>query len=139
LTWSYSGDPSASDLDAIRFWSQLVDEDDQRLSDEEITYLSSEENSIKEAAAACCEVMSTRYASEADIRAGSEGELSIKMSQLSEQFSKRAAMLREAAKESGAKSASPWSASISVAEKAEQEERTDRVEPAFRRGQFDEE
>lgn len=39
MTWSYSGDPGASNLDEIRFLIQDTDTDDQLLSNEEINYL----------------------------------------------------------------------------------------------------
>jgi len=132
MTWSYSGDPSASNLDEVRFWSQLTDTNDQRLSNEEITFLGTKESSNREAAAACCEVLATKYSAEADIKAGASGELSIKMSQLSKQFSEMAIKLRE----ESAKLAGPWAASISISEKEAQEDRDDRVKPAFARDQW---
>jgi hypothetical protein len=39
MTWTYSGNPSASALDEIRFLIQDTNEDDQLLSDEELLYL----------------------------------------------------------------------------------------------------
>jgi len=39
MTWTYSGDPGASDLDEIRFLIQDTDTNDQLLTDEELTYL----------------------------------------------------------------------------------------------------
>lgn len=39
MTWSYSGDPGASDLDRIRFLIQDTDTTDQLFSNEELTYL----------------------------------------------------------------------------------------------------
>lgn len=39
MSWNYSGDPSSSDLDEVRFHVQDTDESDQLLSDEEIEYL----------------------------------------------------------------------------------------------------
>jgi len=39
MTWSYSGDPADSDLDAIRFFCQDTDTEDQLITDEEIEYL----------------------------------------------------------------------------------------------------
>ena len=133
MGWSYSGNPGDSDLDSVRFLSQLTDTTDQRFSDEEVSWILTKEDTTIGAAARCCEILATRYASETDVKVGSAGEFSIKSSQLSAQFAKRASDLRKEA----AKHASPWSAGISVAEKLAQEERTDRVEPAFTRDQFD--
>ena len=39
MTWTYSGNPGASDLDEIRFLIQDTDEDSQLLSNEELLYL----------------------------------------------------------------------------------------------------
>jgi hypothetical protein len=39
MTWTYSGDPSESDLDAIRFYVQDTDTADQLITDEEIEFL----------------------------------------------------------------------------------------------------
>ncbi len=133
MTWSYSGSPGDSDLDEVRFMSQLTDSANERFNDEEIEWILTQEDTAVGAAARCCETLATRYAEEIDTRTGSSGELQIKGSQLSAQFAKRAADLRKEA----AKHASPWSAGISVSEKEAQEERTDRVEPAFTRDQFD--
>ena len=131
--WHYSGNPGDSNIDEIRFFSQLTDTNDQRLSDEELTFLRTKEDTNVGAAARACETLAAKYASEVDVKVGSAGEFSIKSSQLSAQFSGIAATLRKEA----SKHASPWSAGISVSEKEAQEERTDRVEPAFTRDQFD--
>ena len=132
MTWSYSGSPGDSDEDEVRFRAQLTDTNNQRLTDEEITWILTKEDTIIGAAAYCCETLATRYAEEVDTKTGAAGELSIKGSQLSAQFAKRAADLRREA----AKHASPWAASISRDEKKAQEDRTDRVKPAFTRDQF---
>jgi len=39
MTWSYSKDPADSDLDAVRFYVQDTDPNDQLISDEEIEFL----------------------------------------------------------------------------------------------------
>jgi hypothetical protein len=39
MTWSYSGDPGASDLDHIRFLIQDTDTTEQLFSNEELTFL----------------------------------------------------------------------------------------------------
>ena len=51
MTWSYSGDPSASEKDAVRFLIGDTDTDDQLLSDEEITYVITESGGSKYQAA----------------------------------------------------------------------------------------
>ena len=133
ISWSYSGSPGDSDLDEVRFRAQLTDSSDQRISNEEITFILTKESTNTGAAAFCCELLSVKYASEVDVTVGGDGEFKIKASQLSEQFAKRAADLRREASEH----ASPWAASISVAGKEAQENRDDRVKPAFTRDQLD--
>lgn len=39
MSWSYSGDPADSNLDAVRFYVQDTDPEDQLISDEEIEFL----------------------------------------------------------------------------------------------------
>lgn len=53
MTWSYSGDPSSSTLDEIRFLIQDTNTSDQLLSNEEINYLSTEYGDPYSAAIAC--------------------------------------------------------------------------------------
>jgi hypothetical protein len=53
MTWSYSGDPSDSALDEIRFLIQDTDTTDQLLSNEEITYLYTAYGDAYSAAVAC--------------------------------------------------------------------------------------
>jgi len=132
MSWSYSEDPSASNLDAVRFWAQLTDSNNERLSDEEIAFIITQEDSNKGAGAACCEILATKYASEADIVAGANGELAVKFSQISAQFAARGKAIRD----SSATPVGPWAASVSIGEKESQEDDTDRVEPAFKRDQF---
>ena len=53
MTWSYSGDPSDSALDEIRFLIGDTDTNDQLLSNEEITYLYTAYGDAYAAAVAC--------------------------------------------------------------------------------------
>lgn len=46
MSWSYSGDPSDSNLDAVRFYVQDTDANDQLISDEEIEFLVAQWNPI---------------------------------------------------------------------------------------------
>lgn len=49
-TWTYSGDPSASDLDSVRFDISDTDQNDQRFSDEEILHTLAQQGSVRAAA-----------------------------------------------------------------------------------------
>jgi len=70
LTWTYSGDPTASDLDGVRFLVGDVDEDEQLLSDEEIEYLLSQYSDSRMAAARAARAIAARFARQVDERVG---------------------------------------------------------------------
>ena len=63
MTWTYSGDPSASSTDAVRYKIQDTDEDRPLLLDEEIEYeLSESDDDVFRAALSCAEVLLARGA-----------------------------------------------------------------------------
>ena len=88
---TYSGNPSASDKDEVRFLIGDVDTDNALFTDEEIDWLISEEGSPLAAAARACEILATRFAREADTAVG---DLRVDLSKLSEQYAARAKALR---------------------------------------------
>lgn len=69
MSWSYSGDPTASPIDAVRFWCQDTDTDRQLLADEEIQYLINRATPIWDdpiaTAALACDVICLKFAPEA--------------------------------------------------------------------------
>lgn len=66
--FSYSGDPSVSLHDAIRFYSQDIDENDPFITDEEIAYLithwSAQTDNPLFLAAVVCDVIAAKFARE---------------------------------------------------------------------------
>lgn len=74
--FTYSGDPSASDLDAVRFLISDTDSNDAELQDEEIYYLLSTWVNTYDAAVAACEVIAGKYADKTNY-SRSVGDLSI--------------------------------------------------------------
>ena len=71
MSWTYSGDPSTSDRDAVRFLVGDTDEDDQQLSDSEIEYILSENsNDPYGAAVQGAEALAAKYARQMDKRVG---------------------------------------------------------------------
>lgn len=60
-SWSYSGDPSLDDKDAVRFMIGDVDEDDAQISDEEIAYLIAKTGSADGAAYAAATALSAKF------------------------------------------------------------------------------
>jgi len=70
MAWNYSGDPSTSTKDAIRFEIGDTDQSWKLLEDEEIEYALKVEPNWIAAAARCCESIARRFAREADQRLG---------------------------------------------------------------------
>lgn len=133
MSWSYSSDPSASNLDEVRWRAGLTDSTEELVSDEEIEFCIDEEDNNIAAAACACEGVAAKLAREVDLRAGARGELSLRLSQASEAFKRKAKELRK----KSASYAKPWSAAISIDEKDDQLDDTDRVTPFFKREQFE--
>lgn len=132
MSWSY--DPNLStDRDRVRFLIGDTDTNDQLLSDEELDYLLTQ-YSVYEAAAVACEAIAAKYARKADKEVG---DLSIKWSQVSDQYTKKAQELRKQAKVSNP--AVPFAGAISISQKETVEADADRTIPAFSRDQFDNE
>lgn len=134
MTWTYSGDPSTSAKDAVRFRIGDTDADDQQISDEEISWLLTEEGSnIYAASAQACDGIAAKYARLVD---QSAGELSVKFSQRQTHYTNLAAQFRA----KNAKSAPiPFAGGISKASKESVRSNEDRVRPAFRRDMHSEE
>lgn len=75
--WSYSGDPSARDIDWVRFITGDTDETSaSTLSDAEITALLTEEGDKWPAAVAACEIRASQF-SQKSVMSKSVGDLSI--------------------------------------------------------------
>jgi hypothetical protein len=66
MTWSYSGDPSGSNLDSVRFKIGDTDTNDQLLSDEEISYLITNEGNVLSAAIQACYSIAAKFSRQAD-------------------------------------------------------------------------
>lgn len=63
MTWTYSGNPANSPLDAVRYQIGDTQESDPLLSNEEIQYeLARSGNDVLRAAVKCCEAIAARFA-----------------------------------------------------------------------------
>lgn len=95
MSWSYSGDPSTSDLDQCRFWLQDVDETFQLMQDEELDWLIQASDGLQAAplyaASLAAEVLANRYAKEVSVSADG---VSVAVGDLQERFNKLAENLR---------------------------------------------
>lgn len=78
MTFTYSGDPSTSTRNYVRFLLNDTDSTDALFSDEELNYVISEWNSdAYEAARECAEILIARFAREADSSSKSVGDISV--------------------------------------------------------------
>ena len=92
MSWSYSGDPTSSPMDALRFEVGDTDINNPMLQNEELSYMLGQSQTILHAAVYACEVLSRKFAVLADMRIG---PTSISASQRAEAFAKRAMELRK--------------------------------------------
>jgi len=132
VTWSYDNDPENDDGDAVRLECGDTNTDEQLLSDEEIDYCIAKEANVTSAAARACDLIAAELSREVTMRAGAGGEFQVRMEQAVAHYRQKAADLRARA----VLYATPYAGGISISDKDAEEERTDRVKPAFSRDQF---
>ena len=132
MTWTYSGDPSASDRDFVRFWLGDTDTTDQQLSDEEIAALLTIEGSPRAAALSGARRLLAKYSRLVD---KSVGDLSVSYSQRRAGLETLIGSLKRDMVLAGGM---PISGGQSKARKETVEADTDRVKPSFHRDQFTE-
>lgn len=78
MTWTYSGDPSSSPRNFVRFLIHDTDTTDQLFSDEEVDAILSEwDNDIYESARELAEVLIARFARIADNYSKNVGDISL--------------------------------------------------------------
>lgn len=128
MTWSYSGTPSEENpKDQVRFLTQDTVEDDQLLSDEEITFLLGLEGGPLKASVKAAETIAAKFARKCD---EAVGQVKISFSQKFDQYIKLAKALK---RHSDIKGAIPFSGGLDISQKDTQRDDDDRVEPFFRR------
>lgn len=84
MTWTYTGDPSVSNRDKVRFLIGDTDTNDQLVNDEEIAWALSEGGSIYQAAHDLCTVIASKFARLATSK--SVGDLSLSYSDRAETY-----------------------------------------------------
>lgn len=129
--WTYSGDPSSTNRDAVRFLIGDTDNTSQLVTDEEIAYMLTQEGSTSSAAARVCRSLAAKYARFMD---QSVGDLNISYSQRFKQFSEMAAKLES---DASSRVGIPYAGGISQSDKDSRESDTDRVLPASKVGVHD--
>ncbi len=93
MAFTWTGDPSASVVESIRWEIGDTDEDSPKFQDAEIEYAYNLEGSILGAAARCFEQLAARYADEVD---KALGPLRINLSDKARAYSAKARALRAA-------------------------------------------
>lgn len=129
MAWTYSGDPSSSDKDKVRFLIGDTDSSDPQLQDEEILWMLSENETIYVAASHCVYGLISKYSRLAQSK--SVGDLSISYANRVENYKAVASRLAYLAEVHGS-GAPAYCGGISISDKETDETDTDRVQPAFR-------
>lgn len=139
MTWSYSGDPSTSALNAIRFLTGDTDTNDQLINDEEIAWTNNQVTGSDTATTALYEVsyrvmiaIASKFSRLAD---QAVGDLKVDMFQKATNAREQAALLKQQALREG-NTPTPYAGGISVSDKEIDEENSDIVQPYFSRGQW---
>lgn len=130
LHFTYEGDPSQSDTQAVRYLSGDTDRELAEIDDKEIAFALSKFSDTRLAAAMCVDALADKYARRADIKVG---EVSKSMSAISDRLRQRAKDLRTEA----GKSAMPFFGGVSEADKQATDANSDNVPPSFRKKMFD--
>ena len=128
MSWSYSGDPSSSDRDALRFLVGDTDTSDQQLSNEELAYLLTEHGAVRPAGIAACRAMIGKYARLVD---QSTGSIRISYSQRIKHYQFLLGEIRRG------RLVAPYAGGISVSDAETVNEDTDRAAPTFSVGMHD--
>jgi hypothetical protein len=132
MTWSYSGDPSASSKDAVRFLSGDTDSAWPLCTNEEILYVLGQQSNVTLAAAEVCDAIATKFSRQADT---TNGKTSISASQRAQAYSNRAVSLRQQASSDGAPAF--FVGGLSRSGKVALDSDSDAVQPAFSIGMDD--
>lgn len=132
MAWNYSGDPSSSKKDELRFNIGDTDSQDQLMSDGEINYLLTKSNqSIALSCISACDLLAMKFARLAD---ESVGQVRISYSQKYAQYLK----MKEAFRSKAAiDECMPYAGGISQSDKETMRDNGDLVQPIFSRHQHE--
>jgi len=124
MSFTWTGDPANSNLEAIRWHIDDTASSNAKFQDAEINYAYAEEHSVLGAAALLCEQLAAKYSGEAN---RSLGPMSISLSALSSQYAQKAIDLR---KRSTA-FAAPYAGNISKTDEENWEDDSDNKQATF--------
>lgn len=125
MAWTYGGDPSKNNLDAVRYLVRDADEADPIVQDEEINFaLSQNGNNLYRAAADVCDAIALELGRQLDFNGPQAWDSNKKY----EQYKQMATDFRARAAKRGV---SIFAGGISVADKQSRSDDTDRVANDF--------
>lgn len=131
--WTYSGDPSNNNRDAIRFMIGDTIQTDPQLMDSEIAFaLAQSPGNLNRVASNICFSLAAKFARLVDTV---DRELRTMYSSKSRNYRQMAISFMVIADQSGA--GMPYAGGISIADKRRQQSNTDRVQPQFVLGMDD--
>ena len=125
MSWSYSGNPSSSDRDKVRFTIGDTDSCQPMLQDEEIDYLLSVYISVGSASYQSAQAILAKLSKEYNQSVGSVSY------SLSDRVGHYKQLVDKLKAESFAVGALPYCGGISISDKEAKESNPDRVEPKF--------
>lgn len=128
--YTYSGDPSSSPMDAVRFWIQDT-ASPWLASNQEITYVLVNYPNPILAAAQMCRSIATKFANAVNKRVG---DLSINYSDKSKAY---LAMAEQFDLQGVMSGLTPYAGGISLSDMQADVQNTDKVRPPFYQDQFD--
>lgn len=131
MSWSYSGDPSSSQKDEVRFLLGDTDVANQLISDEEIAYLLTKYSSPLGAAAHGARAIAAKLTSVVDEKTG---DISVSNSKLASQYRDLAEQLQG---QIGETDIMVYAGGISESDVLSNEQDTDRVDGEFEIGMDD--
>lgn len=130
-TYTFSGDPATSSLDAVRFWIQDMGGPPWLVSDQAINYVLTGYPNVLLAAAQICRSLAALFAQRVSKRVG---DLSINFSDKAKQY---LALADDLEAQGSMSSIAPYAGGISHADRDAVDGDSDRVKPPFKSKQFD--
>jgi hypothetical protein len=130
MAFTWTGDPSASTIEKIRWEIHDIDSGTAKFQDAEIEYAYEIEGSILGAAARLCEVLQVRYS---DASSRTMGPLRVDMSNMANLFANKAKDLRK--KIMG--KAQPYVGGYDVTKEETFEDDSNLIQPSFEKGMMD--
>ena len=141
MTFSYTGDPTTSTRDEVRFLAQDTSSTDCSISDEEIDYLLGQTaGNTYMAAAMASDIIATNYSAASAsgaVKSKSVGSLSISYADKATEYRTVAKTLRRQMAVGFGGAIKPYSGGISKADKGRLEADADFDQPWFSRGMHD--